>query len=434
MPAIGSLAPLLPSAPAVRRCLLALALLAIMIGCTAAPKDQDITTIVGSHTALATQSTPTEIQAAVMSFSDKYTSRAAHAFDMVHDRATSAEVRRIARQAKLNLGLSALTIACEVNPVASLLDMVALARLQRRSFADHWASSLPQDDARVIQAMLELGEHDAWELAGRFLTDGQLEQLRALIDAWYRQNPESRYTSHVRLIDFAAFRREPAPVTADTPASVLALLRIDPMAGMDPVAREFQESRLMAERALFFAARLSPLLSWQAQRMTADLLAKPEAQTLLTSAGQMRQAADRLPVEVDELIARSTERFQALIAAERDAAIRQADAAVTAQRQALLSDIDAREQTIRDLLAEVRQTLAQAGAITSSAGTSADQAIQSAQQSATDVIDHAHRRALALLLIALLAIPAALLAYHFLPARMNSSRRAPSSSRLTGRL
>jgi hypothetical protein len=76
---------------------------AATLGGCAARAQKDITTVAGSQMALGAQSTPTEIQAAVMAFADKYSSRAAGVFDMVHDRSESPEVCLFARQAKLSL-------------------------------------------------------------------------------------------------------------------------------------------------------------------------------------------------------------------------------------------------------------------------------------------------------------------------------------------
>jgi hypothetical protein len=392
---------------------------AALVGCAnRRPVNEDITTVRGHHVALANQSTPTEIQAAVMSFADKYSLRAAEVFDRVHDQSESPGRRLYAREAKLDLGLGATTIACEVNPVASLLDIVALTRLKRRSFSDHWASTLPPEHARAIAAMHEQSEQDAWALAGRFLTPQQSDQLRDIVDGWYHNNPNARYTSHVRMLEFASFRRESSPYDADTPGNVLALLRIDPMARMDPVARGLRESRLLAERTMFFAARLSPLMTWQAQRMQAELLAAPDVRSVLATTEKLGASFARMPQDVEGIVTRASENAQKAVAAERDAAIRQADATVTAQREALSRDLDAREVRLRELLGEVNTSLATVKETASGVSDSAKRTVILARESSTEVIDRAFWRAALLLLLVLIGVPAAMFCYRYATSRL----------------
>ena len=396
---------------------------AAMLGCaTRRTVNEDITTVRGHHVALANQSTPSEIQAAVMSFADKYTLRAAEVFDRVHDQSDSPEKRLYARQAKLELGLGATTIACEVNPVAALLDMVALTRLKRKSFSDHWASTLPPEHAQAIAAMHEQSEQEAWALAGRFLTPQQSDQLRDIVDGWYHNNPNARYTSHVRMLEFASFRRESSPYDTETPSNVLALLRIDPMARMDPVARGLRESRLLAERTLFFAARLSPLMTWQVQRLQAELLAAPDVRSVLATTEKLGASFARMPQDVEGIVTRAAENAQKAVAAERDATIRQADATVTAQREALSRDLDAREDRLSGLLGEVNHSLAAANETASSASDSANRVVKTARESSTAVIDHAFWRAILLLLLVLIGVPAGMIGYRYATSRLFDAR------------
>jgi hypothetical protein len=381
-----------------------------------------------------------------MAFADKYAARAADVFDEVHDKAPTIEVRHYARQAKVSAGWGAVTIATEINPVAAMLDLVTMARLKRKSFEEHGARLLPPELARQVQAMHERSEEEAWVLARRFLSEQQEAQLRGVIDDWYESNSEVRAVAHLKLLDFASFRRESAVSSRNAPASVLALLYLDPLARMDPVQRELNESRLFAERTLFFAKRVPLLGFWQLQLAAVDLLMTPEIRDLLastatiskstarfaTSAEQFIEACKRftdacerftavwekMPGDTQRIVATALEDFQTVVSAERAAAIEQSAAAIDAQRKALINDVDALEDGARGVIADVNRALVQAEATAAAVSTSARDTVESAHLSLRDVIDHAYRRMLILLVVMLIGIPAAMIVYRYTSTKM----------------
>ena len=74
--------------------------------------------------------------------------------------------------------------------------------------------------------------------ATKVLTEGQLAELRSVIEQWVKENPGQYYVSHVRFTDFATTKRMTADSPqAKAPGSVFGLLYLDPLAGLDPVAR-----------------------------------------------------------------------------------------------------------------------------------------------------------------------------------------------------
>lgn len=407
------------------------------VGCSS-PRatDGDLTGVAEQIAVLSRQSTPTEIQASVMAFADLYSSRTADVFDRVHEEAQSPGERVNARRAKVAGGLGAITIAAEVNPVAAMVDMVTMVRIKQRSFRDQGASSHSPEQAQLIQAMHDQSEEDVWLLAGRFLSDQQRGQLREVIDEWYDNNPDVRTASYVRLQDFAEFRRESPWRSRAAPASVLRMLHIDPLAGLDPVAREIQESRMLAERAMFFAKRIPPLASWQMQLATADLLAKPELRDLLLTTERLSASAariattgervatglDRMPQDVDRIVAGAIADIQHVLSAERSTAIEQASAVIDAHRAALMRDVDGLEGRVRGMIADVNKTLVEARSTVSAVGGSAQDAVASAHLGVKDAVDHLYHRLLILLLLLLIGIPAAMILYRSVASRMFGAR------------
>ena len=434
--------------------LAAVALAAQLCGCGARGTSDDLTRLSGGRSVQARQSSPTEIQALVMAFADKYAARAADVFDRVHDQSEAIDVRRYAREAKVSAGWGAITIATEVNPVAAMLDMVTMVRIKRRSFEDHGTAIVPPDSAILIQRMNERSEEEVWLLAGRFLSDQQMEQLRQVIDDWYQSNSEFRAAAHLKLLDFASFRRESLLDPRAAPASVLALLHIDPLARMDPVQRELQESRMFAERTLFFAKRLPPLAFWQMQQATADLLSTPELRQLLERTETLTESTDRfvasterftgaweriattwqqMPTDTERIVERAFDDFHKVVSAERAAAIEQSAAAIDAQRKALMNDVDALESSTRGLIGDVNKTLAQTQVTASAVSASAKDAVDSAHLGAREVVEQIYRRLLTLLVVALLGVPASMIVYRLVarrlfgvPGRASASRDDPA--------
>lgn len=428
------------------RLAVALVVLAFLSGCKHGAASTDLTRVAGGRGVEGRQSSPTEIQALVMAFADKYAARAADGFDRVHDHATTIAVRLYAKEAKASAGWGVLTIATEVNPVAAMLDMVTMVRLKRKSFEDHGASLLPDEPAQLIRAMHQQSEKEVWELAGRFLTGQQMDQLRDVIDGWYERNSELRTVAHLKLLDFASFRRESALSDRAAPANVLSLLHLNPLASMDPVQREISESRLFAERTLFFVKRIPTLAYWQFQLATVDLFSTPEMQRLFdqtqtisasidrfaTSSDQFIEVCNRfsasaerftatweqMPGNTERIVGSAIEDFKKVVEAERTAAIEQSTAAIDAQRKALMKDMDAVEGSARSVIADVNKTLIQTQTTASAVSASAKDTVDSAHLSAQVVVDQIYRRLLTLLVVAMFGVPVSMILYRLLSRRL----------------
>jgi hypothetical protein len=134
----------------------------------------------------------------------------------------------------------------------------------------------------------------------------------------------------------------------------MGLVGLDPMAGLDPAVRQVEESRLLAERALYYAQRVPILIDLQLDRSLNRLAAGPESQRLQQQTASLTSAAERF--------AAVAESFPGTISAEREALIRQLNDTLVAQAASL-----------QPLLVEMRGTL-EAG---SAAAASVDQASRS---------------------------------------------------------
>jgi hypothetical protein len=113
-------------------------------------------------------------------------------------------------------------------------------------------------------------------------------------------------------------------VDAPKPESVLSLLMVDPLAGMDPAVREITQTRLLAERALFVTQKMPTLLRWQMELLSVNTVAMPAVQQLVTNAAQITSSVERFAAVAEKLPAQvSAERaeiLQALQAQEKEVA------------------------------------------------------------------------------------------------------------------
>ncbi len=70
------------------------------------------------------------------------------------------------------------------------------------------------------------------------------------------------------------------------PSSLMAVVGLDPMAGLDPAVRQVEQARLLAERAIYYAQRMPILIDLQLDRSLNRLAAGPESRKLHAADGE----------------------------------------------------------------------------------------------------------------------------------------------------
>jgi hypothetical protein len=180
----------------------------------------------------------------------------------------------------------------------------------------------------------------AWQLADGVLTPPQQDDLRRLLADWRTRHPDAINAPFVRFQEFAAVGTSDVATKGKLtlPSSLMGLVGLDPMAGLDPAVRQVEQSRLLAERALYYAQRIPVIMDLQLDRSVNRLATGPESQRLQANATSLTDSAARF--------AALAEALPATIASEREALIEQVNQMLVAQAGAL-----------RPLLAEMRGTL-----------------------------------------------------------------------------
>jgi hypothetical protein len=258
---------------------------------------------------------------------------------------------------------AAYTIATGPSPILCQLDFVVLATLSRMVVEDTPGALIGGSPSPALALYREL-EQEAWASAATILTPAQLEELRQLIAQWRAKNPQVKLVGFVHFAEFA----QSAGASAEArrkPGSLFGLIGLDPLAELDPAVRQIEQSRLLAERAIFYMQRMPYLMDLQTERIVAQATLAPQVERANTSLERASLAM------VD--FARIGDRLPDDLAREREALIRQVSGELLAQHAEL-----------RGLLAELQTTLA--------AGSGTAVAVESTVQSLDRLVARFPRR------------------------------------------
>ena len=314
-----------------------------------------IGTVTGSTQKKESAETVTRIQAEVMSFADLYVGQVLAATSKIPAPGAEEQVQLLGFQARQ--ASAAFEIASGSNPLADLVNMAILVTLTRTAVQVHWIPELFHQEGKPLLALLGRLETKIWAVADEVMDEAQKAQLQEFITGWTAQNPDVRDVASVRLADLASGRSGMAGL--GTPTDLLKSFGLDPFGGLDPAVAEVQQSRVLAERAFYFAKRWPRILELETRQLALQLSLQPAPARLLADATRVSFAA--------ESVARTAEGLAALVDREREAAIRQ-----------VLDAMQAQETRARALLAEMRRTL--------DAGTGAANAVHGALRSLDAII------------------------------------------------
>ena len=276
---------------------------------------------------------PIEVQQTLLRFADEFSTRMIIGVDKCR-RGTNAMSAAEALQWKIAFGTETCAIASGPNAVANLLDLTVFVTVARMALEEHWQPKVFGESALPMLESCRDAETEVWRLAGAVLSSEQQRELRQSIAAWHRQNPLPESVLAANALGFASRVAGGSQDQAAKSGSVFSLLRVDPLAGMDPAVREIAQTRLFAERALFLAQRMPMLLRWQTELLSLNAVAMPAVQQLVSNSTQIAVSVDRLSAVAEKLPGQ-----------------------VSGEREAIVKALQAQESTLTPLVNEVRQTL-----------------------------------------------------------------------------
>lgn len=290
--------------------------------------------------------TAAAVQSEIMSFTDTFDAAVAEQWNRIEadaratlsagdeelsdvDRAAANRMRRAALENKLATVSAALSIASSPNPTVALADMITMVTLQRMVVESPVAvERFGEEHAGAMAELYREQEAKVWRIGTRAMSPKQQEELKNLIAEWREANPDATYVANVRLEDFARNRQQAIVDTKKSGDSLLSLVALDPLAGLEPAQREVLMSRMFAERMFFYGTRMPQVLKWQVESLSQSLLRAPELTQALSSIDEFTESAQRI-ASVTERLPETQDKFQDTLREFRDTVQATNDAAAT---------------------------------------------------------------------------------------------------------
>ncbi|HEV8112318.1 MAG TPA: hypothetical protein VGR31_06050 [Planctomycetota bacterium] len=280
------------------------------------------------------------LQSGIMRFADTFSAEIAQAAQEFAKKSGKPEAQVQALTWTVAETTSAVTIASGKNANIALLDMIVLVTFGRRSHEAYW---LPQvwgeADRPMLDAFAKL-EDEIWAIAKLALNDKQEADMRETLRVWQEENPDMASNAAVRMPTFEEILSASTSKSSGKLTGLGDLLAIDPLAGLEPAVRELEQSRLFAERALFYMQRAPLIFEAQAELLGLKLAQMPEVHAALETSERVSHAAVDL----------------AKTAATLPDSVQQISDALTAQREGIVADLEKIEGPTRDVLKEAHTT------------------------------------------------------------------------------
>ncbi len=270
--------------------------------------------------------TEAELQSHVMSFADRFAAIMVKSSDEFETREPSRKNRH-AVLAMVTYSMSnAFIIAGESDPDVALLDIASMITLGRIIFEEEG----PLRYGKAVQPIIEgfrLAEKEIREIAALVLTPDQLDSLMSMIKRWRKENSGVTFFPTIRFSDFASDRRASHLTRAERQGGLFK--------SVEAATEQVEEMRLLAERGMYLATRMPQMSGLFAELWLTRMMKNPYTAEVLADFSTLSAATDRL--------AAAAEKLPDQIAVERNAAI---------------NAIAGEEGRIRSLLADLRQTFA----------------------------------------------------------------------------
>lgn len=300
--------------------------------------------------------TEAELQSHVMSFADRFAAIMATSLaEFKNMKPPEKELHEVLALVTYSMS-NAYIIAGESDPDVALLDIASMIILGRIILEEEGLVRYGDKILPIIQGF-RLAEKDIRQIAAVVLPPDEQAALMSIIKRWRRENPKLTFFPTIRFSDFAADRRASHLTKSEGQKGLFK--------SVEAATEQVEEMRLLAERAMYLATRMPQMSGLFAELWLTRLLQNPstakvlaDVSTLSVAADRIAEAAEKLP---DQIAAeRNTAIRQAMksIAQERNNTVNQIAATLTAEREATINAFAAEEGRIKGLLTDLRQTLA----------------------------------------------------------------------------
>jgi hypothetical protein len=244
--------------------------------------------------------------------------------------------------------------------------MVVMTTLGRMVYEDYWRPRLGAPADPGIAAFEKL-ERDIWTVAAPILSEDQQQELRERIATFHADNPELSTFSHLRFADFPS-KRASSTLKKKKSGGIFGSVR--------NITDQVEQTRIMAERAMYLSTRLPLLTGGFADIWMSRLSFNPAVEELREDVRTFALVSDRLATVAEQLPEQLTaERIDTIEQLVREAttlryeAIEHMMKGIAKEREETLRQFIAEEERLGGLLTELRHTLTEANTLTLSVDT-----------------------------------------------------------------
>ena len=262
-------------------------------------------------------------------FGERYVNANRNATDLIEQGTKDQNIRAHAHAHKLRTAISAFDILSGPSPFAKLMDLVLLVELQYRVWVTDkmGAKVFGAAAALPLEAALTEGRADVWRMAGLVLKPEQRQVVEEMIDTWRERNPNVEAVAYVRFSEFSEYRGKSILDGVPFGSGLLA--------PVSDAMRQLEETRMLAERAMYLTKRMPQLARWQAEALLNTALMHPEVQRMNDTVIRVVTVLEGLPAKVAEeravILKKMEEREKTIGAIAQDVRATAADAKTIAQ-------------------------------------------------------------------------------------------------------
>jgi hypothetical protein len=236
--------------------------------------------------------------------------------------------------------------AASASTLEALFDLSLLVTLAGWMQEDQWIPAVYGEAARPMQVAMAHLAQEGFQLLQRNCDKKQVADWREVLRLWREQNPQLTRMSLLKLPTFATLMEQ---LPAASSSSLLGVVGLDPLACLEPTAREIERSREVAERALFFIERAPRLLTLEIEMGLLRARGSEEVRQALSDLDRVTATLESFAVTAASL--------PADISKEREAAVRQVSEVLAQQRAGLLNDLTTASAPLGSVLQQTQGAL-----------------------------------------------------------------------------
>jgi hypothetical protein len=325
--------------PGCRRRLLIGFVLLVSLSCIKAPKQTPMMSSSANLQPLSTAALRLKVYAFVVDFSETVEATA----DKVIQQSSDPTVRRRALGWKSNVIAESQRAAFQSDPLAGLIDLLALCGQQVQFFAEGGGADFFGPQQPFVLQQCESLDERGWVLGRSISVSGEVTKMQSQVAEWVRENP----------IDDLLFTRK-------STRELLAEVSSERGTGASAVIGDLgQTVSDLSDRLTIYAQFLPKQARWQAQVLLDDTIDEAELRSLGPATRSLAESLDR--------IASTVERMPDVVTAERSATLDRLDAlsgsvlaSVDHQRQDTIDELRAERVAVLEAMTRERVAVLQA--------------------------------------------------------------------------